>query len=343
MDKANIEKMKRNLKSMAMTKRTGSAKNKGVKNKPTKSPNKKSTMKLFGAEKATKNKNANKKETIQVPPFFKSVYPHLVKLFPNIKRKLELAEVKNTPEQYVFKSTRNAFIQTIALLILTGIGFYMYNISFLYLILLSIIYFFAMLWYNSAFLDVLIKRRQRSIDFEIIYLLRYLIVSSKSGVPIYDALVNISNKYGAAGETIGEVVRLAALGNTLQQALVKVAQKTPSAYMERVLIQLSNSLSSGSELSDSLSSILKQISDEEMIKLKSYGRRLTPFTMFYMIFGIIVPSIGVVLSVVMLSIMGSGAGFKLDGSVLALIVLILAVVQYLFLGMIKQGRPKYIV
>lgn len=291
------------------------------------------------------NKKAHSKDnkkTKQSKSVFGPAYPFLSKFFPGIERNIELLDLHQSPKEYIFSSTRKALIQSTAILVLTAIGFYMYKVNLIYLILMEPIYFLFMLYYNNAYLKILVAKRQRSIDYEIIYLLRYVIVSAKSGMSLYDSLAHISNKYGEAGKTIGKVVRLTALGKTLSQALVDVAKKTPSIYMERVLVQLSNSLSSGADISDSISSLLKQINDEEMIKLKSYGRQLTPFTMFYMIFGIIAPSIGVVLSVVMLSIMG-GSSIKIDGSVLALIVVILTVVQYLFLGVIKQGRPKYII
>ena len=330
MSKIELDKLRKNLKSMS------SSIGKGKKG-----------LRVHGNKTKSKSDSNRKDSDGAVAkhihnPVLDALYPFLIRFFPSIERNLELAEVSKSPKEYIYSSSVKAFYQSIGVLIFTAIGFLMYKVDLIYLIPLWPLYYIAMLSYNNTYLSILVKRRQRSIDFEIIYLLRYIIVSAKSGLPLYDSLVHAAGKYGAAGDVMSKVVKKAALGKTLSQALIDVAQNTPSAYMERVLIQLSNSLSSGSDISDSLTSLLNQISEEEMIQLKSYGRRLTPFTMFYMIFGIIVPSIGVVLSVVMLSIMG-GSGFKLNGSMLALIVIILTVVQYLFLGMIKQGRPKYIV
>jgi len=325
----NLKSIKENAKRLARASRSLGDKPKGVKSIKDSSINNSSSNVM-----SRKNKH--------IKSIFTPTYPFLVKFFPKMERNLELLDSLLTPKEYVFSSAEKSLVMSAALLVMTAIGFFMYNVNYIYLIVLEPLYFIFSLYYNNAYLKLLIKKKQRSIDYEIIYLLRYIIVSAKSGMSLYDSLAHISNKYGEAGKVVGKVVRLTALGKTLSQALVSVAQKTPSVYMERVLIQLSNSLSSGADISDSISSLLKQINEEEMIQLKSYGRRLTPFTMFYMIFGIIAPSIGVVLSVVMLSIMG-GSSLKLDGSVLALIVVILTVIQYLFLGMIKQGRPKYIV
>ena len=274
---------------------------------------------------------------------FDRIYPFLKAFFPKIEHNLVLADSKyKTPRDYIRFSSKRALINSVLLTVISGAGLFLYKQPLAYIIILFPVYFILMLYYMNMYLNVLVQKRKRDIDFEIIYMLRHIIVGAKSGMPLFAVLTDISGKYGEAGVEIGKAIKLTTMGKTLQQSLIDVAQKTPSTYLERTFIQLSNSLSSGTDISESLSSLLKQITDEEMIQLKSYGRRLTPFTMFYMIFGIIVPSIGIVLATVMFSIMGSSS-MKFNGSALAMVIIILTIVQYLFLGMIKGGRPKYII
>jgi hypothetical protein len=80
-----------------------------------------------------------------------------------------------------------------------------------------------------------------------------------------------------------------------------------------------------------------------MIALKEYSQKLTPIVMFFMIFGIIVPSLGVVLVTVVFSAISGGLTTGMDSTVLVPVFFMIAVIQYLFLGMIESSRPKYII
>lgn len=279
--------------------------------------------------------------------FFDAFYPSLRMFFPDVGRNLKLLNgkvngVEMDEKRAVFFLSKKAFIYTVVLTIITGVWFVLYDIPIYYILLMLPVYFIAMMFYMRMYLRTLVSHRRKDIDYEIVYMLRHIIVGARSGMPLYDILTTVADKYGEAGAEISRIIELTAAGKPLHQSLTDAAQTTPSKYMERVFIQLSNSLSSGADVATTLSSLLKQITDEEMIQIKSYGRRLTPFTMFYMIFGIIIPSIGIVLVTIMFSVMGSSY-IRFDNTVLFLVVLGLAFLQYLFLGMIKSGRPKYIV
>ena len=60
-----------------------------------------------------------------------------------------------------------------------------------------------------------------------------------------------------------------------------------------------------------------------------------------MIFGIIMPSIGVVLATVLFSVI-SGSKIGLTSGVLVAVFAMIAIVQFLFLGLIETSRPRYL-
>jgi pilus assembly protein TadC len=107
-------------------------------------------------------------------------------------------------------------------------------------------------------------------------------------------------------------------------------------------MQIANALSSGADVGDSLESVLDQISKEQLISLKEYSQKLTPIVMFYMLFGIIVPSLGIVLATVVFSAV-SGGSFGFSSGLLVIVFLLITLIQFLFLGFIEASRPKYLI
>jgi hypothetical protein len=64
--------------------------------------------------------------------------------------------------------------------------------------------------------------------------------------------------------------------------------------------------------------------------------------MFYMVFGIVVPSLGIVLATVVMSAVSGGViGFS--NSLLIGAFLLISLIQFLFLGFIESSRPKYLI
>ena len=54
----------------------------------------------------------------------------------------------------------------------------------------------------------------------------------------------------------------------------------------------------GADVSTSLNSVVEQITHEQMIEVKEYGRKLNPLAMFYMMMAVIIPTLGVTLLIV---------------------------------------------
>jgi len=86
--------------------------------------------------------------------------------------------------------------------------------------------------------------------------------------------------------------------------------------------------------------VLDQISKEQTIALKSYGQKLNPLVMFFMIFGVIMPSLGVAFLIILLSFIGGGQ-VSVGAPALAGMLALLAIMQFLFLGAVENSRPKF--
>ena len=190
--------------------------------------------------------------------------------------------------------------------------------------------------------DAYLKKRQRELDRDIVFAGRHLVIALRSGMPLFDSIVGVSSGHGEVSKEFNSIVERVTIGTPLSQAIREVAQNNPSKSFVRLTMQINNALSSGADVASSMDAVLDQISKEQMIDLKEYGQKLTPMVMFFMIFGIIMPSLGVAFAIILFSLI-SGGKVGITSSVLVLVFALIAVVQFLFLAMVENSRPNYVV
>jgi pilus assembly protein TadC len=264
--------------------------------------------------------------------------------FPDLKKKLVLANISKTPIEFLERVSVTAIYLSVGFLFLTGVFFVMQMppISVLWLLPLAFVYFLAVFYYLMLYPDAIILKRQRELDYEVVFAGRQIVIAVKSGMPLFDAVVGATSGYGEVSRELSKIADQVVLGIPITQAIREEAQSNPSKYFTRLLMQIANSVSSGADVGNSLEIVLDQISREQQIALKEYSQKLTPIVMFFMVFGIIVPSLGVVLATVIFSAI-SGGTLGLTSSVLVPVFFLIVVIQFLFLGMIETSRPKYII
>ncbi len=280
---------------------------------------------------------------------FTSIAELMSSRFPDLKKKLRMGDMEDNPVEFLEKVVAStAFISAgVALLayiflfatlesLLKTDALMFIALAFAPILLIPSAVFFYLMHYP----DLSIIRRQREMDYEIVFAGRHIVIALKSGMPLFDTFVGASSGYGAVSKEFLRIVDQVVLGVPVSQAIREVVQYNPSKYFTRMLMQIANALSSGADVGDSLESVLDQISKEQMISLKEYSQKLTPIVMFYMVFGIIVPTLGIVLMTVILSAIG---GRSMPPWVLAILFVVILLIQVLFLGFIKSSRPKYLI
>jgi len=233
-------------------------------------------------------------------------------------------------------------LMTIVLTVATAVFFSSMNVEMFWIIPLFFVYLFITFQYFMLYPDVKITKRKKDIDYELVFAGRHLLIALKSGMPLFDSLVGVSRGYGAVSEEFNRIVEKVTLGVSMTQAIREVIQNCPSNDYNRIMLQIANSISSGSDVADSLEVVLNQVFREQVIALKAYGQKLNPLVMFYMIFGIIFPSLGLAFAVILFSLLGAGR-FGITASLLLLVFVCIAVIQFLFLAMVESSRPKYVI
>lgn len=261
--------------------------------------------------------------------------------FPELKKKLLLGDSNYSQTEFIERALISSIYVSLAMLVLTFLFFNNINVPLIYLIPFVLIYPFVFFRYYMLYPDLMVSRRRKEIDYEIVFAGRHLVIALRAGMPIFDALRGVSVGYGEASKEFNRIVEKITLGVPISQAIREVAQTNPSKNFVRITMQIANSLASGANLADSLESVLDQIYKEQIIELKEYGQKLTPMVMFFMIFGIILPSLGIAFLIILLSLVSSGK-FGFSSSILLYAFVVIAIIQFMFLALVESSRPKYI-
>jgi flagellar protein FlaJ len=255
--------------------------------------------------------------------------------FPSLGLKLKQAGMNDTPEEFVKKTAFASFYLTTTVIFLVGAIFLKLNLLLRVLYFVFPVLFIFLFIYFMQVPEYKIKLKEKNIDREIVYACRFLIIELESGVPLYNALNNVSKSYKTIGRAFRDIVEDIDLGSTVEDAIEDAITLTPSQDFRKVLWQVLNSLKTGAEVSSSLNAVVDQITREQIIKVSEYGRKLNPIAMFYMMIAVILPSLGIT----MLIILSSFLAFELSLLVLIVVAFALGCVQFMFIAMIKTSRP----
>lgn len=264
--------------------------------------------------------------------------------YPALKKKLYMAEIADTPQQFVEKAAFAAAAVTIALEVSLLLAISALELDLLASIALSVsgLAIFSYMSFNFMMMRPQLKiiNRGKKIDQDLLFAGRHILIELRSGLALFDAMLGVSQDYGEVSKEFNRVVEKITLGVPASVALHDVADTSPSNYFRRLILQMSNSLMSGSDLAGSLEVVLDQISKEQIIQVKAYGQKLNPIVMFFMLFGVIIPSLGVAFLILLLSIIGSN--FSSAGpAMLAGVFFLVAIIQFMFLSMVESSRPSF--
>jgi flagellar protein FlaJ len=178
----------------------------------------------------------------------------------------------------------------------------------------------------------------KSVERDILFTVRDMIISLRSGMPLYNAIVLASTGYGDASLEFKKIVEKVQLGIPLGTAIDEVIEETKSKSFKRIMLQASVSIKSGSDVVNALQGVINQLSEERVIALRSYGQKLNAIAMFYMLFGIILPSMGIAVLTILTTFI---AIFTVNIEVLAAALVGILFLQIIFLKIIISSRPVF--
>ncbi|MEK6983380.1 MAG: type II secretion system F family protein [Nanoarchaeota archaeon] len=265
----------------------------------------------------------------------KTLFQRLSKAFPALKIKLKQAGMEDKSEEFIKKTFVTAFYITTGLVVSLFLLLAKLNVLKGALFLIIPVIFFVMLFYMLRLPDARIAKKDKDISKEIVFAGRFLIIELDSGVSLYNAMLNVSKNYEIIGKYFKEITDKVDLGTSMEDALNEAAEYIPSNDFRKILWQIINSIRTGSDVAKSLSSVMEQITKDQITEVNKYGKKLNPIAMFYMIIAVIMPSLGIT----MLVILSSFIQFELNLTILIVLACLLGFVQFMFIAVVKFSRP----
>ena len=240
-----------------------------------------------------------------------------------------------TPLEFTAKSIRMAVLMAV---LLTSLFFFVLKKAKLPLLwLMPIFVILLLLLFNYSLITVKskIRKREREINKEVLFIGRYLLVKLYSGRPLLNALIETANSRGIAAKYIKEIVNDINTGSTVEDALNNAMIYSPSDKLRRILFHVNNALQLGIDVTKPLESVLQEITKEEELEINKYGKKLNTLVIFYMLAAVIIPSLGVAIFIVISSFIN----FPIDFQLLLIFVFFIVVLQFIFITLFKSIRP----
>ena len=182
------------------------------------------------------------------------------------------------------------------------------------------------------------KETSKNVERDILFAARDMIISLRSGMPLFNAITSVSKGYGDASGEFEKIVDKVQLGMPLEEAIDDTVSQSKSQSFRRIMLQASVSIKAGADVVGALQSIIDQLSQERIIELRSYGQKLNAIAMFYMLFGVILPSMGIAVITILTTFI---AIFTVNTAVLEFVLIGIVFLQLMFLKLITGSRPVF--
>ena len=264
-----------------------------------------------------------------------SLADRLVLFFPNLKRDLRIAHLRYSPAQFINKSLKVAVLYAFLFTILFFFVLKKANLSLILLVPIFMVLGILLFEYSIITIKAKIRKREREIDREVLFVGRYLLVKLYSGRPLLNALIETSKSRGVTAKYIKEVVDDIGTGSTIEDALNNAMVYSPSEKLRSILFHVNNALQLGIDVTKPLESVLEQITKEEELEIKKYGKKLNTLVIFYMLGAVITPSLGVAIFIVVASFLN----FPISLQSLLVIILFIVILEFVFMTLFRSIRP----
>ncbi len=182
------------------------------------------------------------------------------------------------------------------------------------------------------------RKNAKLIERDILFAARDMIISLRSGMPLFNALTAVSTGYGEASREFGKIISKAQLGVPLVEAIDQTIEESKSDSFKRLMLQASVSLKSGADVVSSMQSIIDELAQERNIELRRYGQKLNALAMFYMLFGVIFPSMGVAVGIILTTFISL---FTINFALLIGVLVFILFIQIIFLNIMRSSRPTF--
>ncbi len=178
------------------------------------------------------------------------------------------------------------------------------------------------------------------IDRDMPMLTRRFLINLQSGMSLFSAYADVSKSDTFTARFFDEVVSKIYLGMPIEKAIQDSITLSPSKTFRKVQTQVKSALMTGSDLEAVMEVTLSEMIKEQITKINMYGKKLGPLAMIYLIFGVVVPSLGSVAIVLILSIGMTNINPSFFTLLFWVLIIGIVLVQFLFINIFAKMRPN---
>jgi len=259
-----------------------------------------------------------------------------------LRYQMKVAEINLDAREYVAITFFTAFFNftiSFVLLFIVSLRFVPLLDGFLLSLAFSGFIFFMVFMYLMMLPRAKMKKKIYDLERNLLHAVRHIYVMIKSGVPIFDSFVSVANSnYGGVSKEFAKIVNRVNSGDSLEKTLEDSSINNPSPFFRRVMWQITNGIESGADIADVMDSTIDYLSNEQRIAIRKYGAQLNPMTLMFMMFAVIIPTLGITFLIVLSTI----SGLNVTENMLWSLMIVVVVFQFMFLGMMKSRRPSII-
>jgi flagellar protein FlaJ len=267
----------------------------------------------------------------------------LLPLFPQLKSTLQKIRADIEPDSYLSASVLSSLIY--------GILFFIVSMAALSLraqaagpadsiptaaglgLMFWALFFILHIYYPT----ILMKKIAAKENKDLLFALREVIIDVDGGVPLFDAMKNVSHAdYGYISADFEWVVRQIESGIPEREAIKQLALKTESEFLKRAAWQMVNALESGAKMSDALEGIAGAVENYLFREIKNYSTNLNFLLLIYMLAGVVAPSLGITFMILLSAF--SGLGVTMEN--VAMLIFGASVLQIILIGYMASTRPE---
>ena len=267
---------------------------------------------------------------------YDNVVSYLTSRRKNLKKDIRMARIDKEPKEVVQEGIQLGLLLGVTVTFIAFILLNEANMSPLWLIPLFPVFVVFSYQYRLLGVKSKVMARKQEINKDVLFAGRYLLVQLNSGAPLVNALDEAANSYGVANKYFREIMNDIDLGKPVEDALDDAAEYSPSEKFRKIIFQINNALKIGIDVTDFLRETLEQIVDDQILQIKKYGKKLNSVTLFYLLIGVVLPSLGMTILTLVMSVSDALSGWAFY----SLVLIVLTVLQSAFLITYRQIRPN---
>ncbi len=199
---------------------------------------------------------------------------------------------------------------------------------------------FVIFYVLASLPRIMINNIAINVDKEMLQVSRRFLINLQSGQSIFSAYADLAKSNSYSARFFDEVVSKIYLGMKVEDAIKQSIALNPSKNFKKMQNQILSALMTGSDIEKVFEVTLEEMIKEYIVTIEEYGKKLGAVAMIYMIFGTVLPAVGGVALVLLLSMVlpDIQSGFFI---VLYIILLFLiATVQFVFISIFRMMKPN---